>query len=551
MEEMISLAFKNFGQSLSDWPFWMSAITVIVFARNRFSLQSASKEAFGTLDPPVPSRSFTTRFRYRMSEFIYATIYWIFYILLVSFGSIEQFQTFLQTVIGTLNIEGSGTKVASPAWAALFATAILPSVPGFKAFDERIRIFLSDFSSIPTKAHSLAADIHKSLLEKYSCEDAVAEIKKIINKVPQKEGPFASRRYGCFRKENQPFLDETYEKLSRVKFENNQPEDKETFDELLIRLCRYLSCALFLSFPDERAARKKLITEFKLDTLKLIGWQFRMQQIFISFILTFGVMAIIGVLFFIIFALAKQFEFTVPYFEKTGFEYGLKILLLLMGWAFYSSAMFILPLIFTAGIKLYEIDKKRFYRAENLDGHPLEDKIITGFIVFTGSFFLACLPLLMNIPFRENSLPGDREFINFILRTLSWGVPPAIFAVVFLYRSSKKPSKSSNSFNDYIADFLYHSLPVCCVSAILALISAPHVQDLGITSVEFTVLILIVSLILPGILGASNCKISRRPLHEQMTKKGESWSLSGEQTSAPTVREDASYDLESEKYISD
>jgi hypothetical protein len=109
------------------------------------------------LSPPLLPSSFTTGFRFQLAAATYIAIYLFAYIALLVIGSFPQLQETLAKLFGGLLVTGSTVAptagdagavkepVGTPAWAALVATAVMPSIPGFSSIDTKIRGYLQDF----------------------------------------------------------------------------------------------------------------------------------------------------------------------------------------------------------------------------------------------------------------------------------------------------------------------------------------------------------------------------------------------------------------------
>lgn len=499
---MMTTALQNFGQSINELAFWLGAGSVLLFSHNRFKIQSLPPD---TLDPPVHARSLTTRFRYGIAQFTYMSIYWAIFVILVCFGSIQEFQDLLEKIAGSIPWKDQST-IASPAWAALVATSVLPSVPGFNTIDQAIRTFLHDISSIPTKAHHLANDILKAVLEDQTLPGlAYLKLREILDQLAVKERASTARLFCAFRKEHQDFLDEIQKKFAA----GDQPMPPQAEDvylkDLLVKLCRFLSCALLSSQPDELTARRHL-KKLGLD-LPEAGWQFRLEQIGVSVALV-ALLTLVGgyVANLLMLGVGRMFA---------GLSLGpivwdAPFLAQLIKWVLYAVPMFTLPLIFSAGIKLYLVDRQRYLAELDDNDSPWEDMFLGCVVAFVGSYFLACFPILLGMGTQISDGTDKTVISTMVKMALAWGIPPACFAIIFILRSSVQ---SKSYWRGRVIDFLIHGVPVGFISTLLAIAFIQGDQPLSHLQTRF--MIGSVSVLVAGLLGAINCSISRRALNLQ------------------------------------
>ena len=499
---MLATVLQNFGQSIHEPAFWLVAVSVMLFAHNRFKIQSIPPD---TLDPPVHARSLTTRFRYGIALFTYMSIYWAVFVVLVCFGSIPEFQNLLEKVAGSISGEGI-PPIASPAWAALVATSVLPSVPGFNTIDQTIRTFLHDISSIPTKAHRLAGDIlQAALAEDRTPGVAYQKLCTVIEQLALKERTATVRLFSAFRREHQEFLDDIQKKFA-TSDPGLSPQASEIYlHELLVKLSRFLSCALLSSQPDELTARRHL-KKLDLD-LPEAGWQFRIEQIGVS-VVTVSILTIAGG-----YLANLLMYFAASFFGQLSpdqINWDITFLAALIKWVLYAVPMFTLPLIFSAGIKLYLVDRQRYGSELDDEDTPWEDLFLGVILAFIGSYFLACFPILLGIGAQID--PTAPEAISLLVKmSLAWGLPPALFAVIFIQRSSVQPD---GFWHGRLSDFLIHGLPVGLVSTVLAVTFITQTRG-AISALQMQFMIASVSVLVAGFLGALNCSISRRALNAE------------------------------------
>jgi len=553
---MMTSALQTFGQSINEIAFWIGAGSVLLFAHNRFKIQSVPPD---TLDPPVHARALTTRLRYGIAQFTYMSIYWAIFVMLVCFGSFQEFQDLLEKVVGSIPWDDQST-VASPAWAALVATTVLPSVPGFNSIDQRIRTFLHDISSIPTKAHRLARDILKAARAETTELSGqplpgltYLKLRELIDQLANKERTPTARMFCSFRREQQEFLDDIQKKFTPGERDLPPQVEEVYLKELLVKLSRFLSCALLSSQPDELTARRHL-KKLGLD-LPEAGWQFRIEQIAVS-VVTVAALTLVGgyaanlLMLGVGHAMNNQ--------DLAHIEWGAVFIGELISWVLYAVPMFTLPLIFAAGVKLYLVDRQRY--AAELDGEdakiPWEDLYLASAVAFIGAYFLACFPVLLGFGARIDGATDMGAISTMVKMAIAWGLPPAIFAVIFMHRSSAQPGKL---WPGRFADFFIHGLPVGLASTLLAfifinptlvIIDPPVINQapaLGVvpyheaipgfdtaaylnparevnlfkstlSPLQMRIMIGVVSWFVAGCLGAINCSISRRSLNPTARK---------------------------------
>lgn len=550
---MLTTVLQNFGQSISEVSFWIGAGSVLLFSQNRFRIQSTPPD---TLDPPVHARSLTTRFRYGIGQFTYMSIYWAVFVVLVCCGSIPEFQKLLVKLLGQAVLDGKD-PVASPTWAALVATAVLPSVPGFNVIDRKLRTFLHDISSIPTKGHHLAKDILNAVLAEQTSPPAAYEtLCRVMEGLATRDLTTRVRLFSAFRREHQEFLEDIHRKFStsrikpagqdlrinREESENQtapRPSDRKEneaeqvyLQELLLKFCRFLSCALLSSQPDEQTARKRLTQlGIKLDQQ---GWQFRIQQIFVSMVVVSLVTLASGFIVTGITVLAKHFQWFSPAGDLAGstavvgtIAWAGAISSTMLEWVIFAVPMFTLPLVFTAGIKLYLVDRERYASDLNTKTLPWEDRFLINTLVFSGSFFLACFPVLLRISHLITDQTNPAIIPAMVTGTLVWGLPPALFALIFIKRTSIRFGPTTrNSWWRFFGNFLWHGLPVGLLSIFLVLIFIRPVQGESspfhpITPFLMRIMIGCVGLLVAGLLGAINCYISRDELARERPEDDE------------------------------
>src|SRR5262249_14999721 len=158
MISFLASTTQTLNNSLADATFWIGLVSVFLFAHSRFDISLPGTDE---MSPPIVPRSFTTRFRYHLAGFTYVGLFVFIYFGLLLVGCFPFLQEVLKAWFGSL--DAGGKSIGSPAWAALAATTLLPSAPGFGTVDEKIRQALQDFASIPAKARLIAKEIVGSI----------------------------------------------------------------------------------------------------------------------------------------------------------------------------------------------------------------------------------------------------------------------------------------------------------------------------------------------------------------------------------------------------
>ena len=80
------------GRIVADPSFWIGLIAVLMFSLTRFNERQRDEEE---IDPPIPTRAFTTRFRYQLAALTYAGCYSLGYGGLIILGGFQFSQAIL------------------------------------------------------------------------------------------------------------------------------------------------------------------------------------------------------------------------------------------------------------------------------------------------------------------------------------------------------------------------------------------------------------------------------------------------------------------------
>ena len=101
--------FTIFAATLQDASFWTGLVTVFAFAQGRFSEKHVDAD---NIDPPLPARYFTSRFRYVSASLVFSGCYVLCYVGLIVAGSFPGFQEFLKPLFGTVGASAGGQSQA-------------------------------------------------------------------------------------------------------------------------------------------------------------------------------------------------------------------------------------------------------------------------------------------------------------------------------------------------------------------------------------------------------------------------------------------------------
>ena len=540
--ESIAQAVLNLQKALAEPSFWIGLALVLLFANNRFAATKLNVDRF---DPPVTARSFTTRFRYLVAAASYVGVFAFIYFILVSIGSFETFQTLLQKAMGALSIDGeaatNGNAIGTPMWAALATTALLPSLPGFPAVDEKVRDLLHEFASVPFTArrlaeaflaavrHQVAPDADADPDGPFSLEavarDAKAArfIRKGVRNLCNIHDTRAAKDYDLFFGRYQSYWQgllhdlEKFEKAAVEKVGGGEPVAGEALealqqigrdlDVLLQRSVRFLSCALLHVEGYENLARRRVRKEFRVERLEEEGWQFRLLQIFLAMFCV-----IVGT-----FIGGTVAVYLTELWSGDGFD-PLAVrgdAARLLGLTVLTVPMFTLPLVFAAGVRMYLSDRAAF----NGRCVPWEETLLAYFVTFVGAYGLSCLPQLL----AAAALASPEAGVD-LTRVLPEGLAPAVFALIFMFMSSiqlvaaEGHSKLGRRAASATIDIVVHGVPVALVTLVMNLfLGADGDQPPQLTAGE-VIVPTVMALFIAGVLAPIECSISRR--HVQAGRPG-------------------------------
>jgi hypothetical protein len=504
---------RTLEQSLAEPSFWMGMILVFLFAQSRFQV---TKLGGDEIDPPVAARSFTTRFRYFVASATYVGVYEFIFCALLSVGSFPFLQKMLTSLVGSLDVEGQ--QIGSPAWAALVTTSLLPSLPGFSGADDRLRDFLHEFASIPATARQVGNDLLQSLRKRLASNsepgneddfrqlqlareafDYLAARARTLRRLTNTR---ASRGYQRFFDKYQSYWKTLEDELAQLektaKGQTLEPIIRDRIAAVPNKAARYIACATLLVEDSEYLARQRLMNVFGLADMNVVGWQFRLVQIFISTVCV-AVGTLAG-------ALAAAWISNAWGGDPDPLRKALTQAPRYFTWVLYSVPMFTLPLIFAAGVRMYLTDLAEFGE----DTLEWEDRLAAGIVTFIGAYGLSCLPLLI----AEAITAPPQAGVN-LERILPWGFAPAAFAVIFMLMSAQRlagtDSAGARALNAVI-DIGAHAIPAALLSyAAAAYLDLPKTVALSAA---------ITTGFIAALLGPIQCAISRRHVCRECLQPG-------------------------------
>lgn len=452
-------------------PFWTGLFAVMCFAWSRFNVTLTDIDE---LSPPLHPRTFTTAFRFFLAAGVYMCGYAMIYVVLLLFGTLSPFQDFLKEAFGRALAAVPGADkeaVGTPTWAALVATAVLPSFCG--PIDRFARNFLQDFASIPGKARALAREVLSALEKPEPASPSNADslgdllvalkahqarfdrLEKIwIELEQQAEQDVAGRRYRKFREANQKIMEGFSQEFA------SNPENWKTAESAryverrqrreMPKVARFIMCAML------EAERTELRVRARLNKLGIpvltIGIDFGPSQIVLSVVCIY-VMALIGCGLSVI-----------AYHLIYGADWGLRELFQVKGkefaiWSLLWVVTYLLTVLFAAGVSMKIIDRT------NDDGALRQptDRVIDIASTYIGAAVVAFFPILI-----ARVAEGKPTSAYLLVDVVPWVIGPASLATVFVWLSTSSQGISDKPATA-IAYVLLHAT-VALVGSTLALL---------------------------------------------------------------------------------
>ncbi len=521
-------ALETLGRSLSDQAFWIGFGLVLLFAVSRFAV---TQERSDDIDPPLVARSFTTRFRYYLSAAAYVGCYEALYIVLVAFGSFPEFQELLEQWIGSLKVPGHDDKaIGTPAWAALATSSLLPSVPGFKTVDQRVRDFLHRFASIPQKARALANEILEVVAAEPVPEQA-QDIQEAYAHLSDDDRALVSQHRwlrnagellqdGVNNPRNASAYSSFFSRHSEA-YKRAEKKQKEILaaaksagepsamlslelKDLVDRQARFLSCALLSNEPSEKDIRETIRDRLTLPALPVMQFGFNLKQM------------IAGGVLIVILTIAAGFAalYGVLSMQEPPQSIGGASVIFIFSWVPYAVLMLLPPFVIAAGMRLYFADRKQLYKMPI----GLEDHVLGVSTLAVAAYGLGMLP-----PLAGMAIGSRIEGTQWLIQILPFGLTPAALACIFFYLSTWNATR--NAWGNFAVDFsvfavisaglIWFATWVATNEDFGGMNFAQASGDAAFTNAVALRVLTVTAGILGGLLGAFQCRISRqlaRPL---------------------------------------
>jgi hypothetical protein len=430
--------------------FWTGLVTVFAFSQGRFAEKQVDVE---NIDPPLPARYFTSRFRYFSSALVFAGAYVILYVCLIVLGSLPALQDVLKPLFGSLTGSGApagdtaqSADIGTPAWAAMVMMVIAPTVPWIKRIERSFRLWLQEFSDTPFKARGLADELIHSMLVSVGApprlEDAseaelaaaferLSDLRQELtasgrNKSDQnyreffaEQGEILTTTVNLFRK----VQDETVAlpkgaRRARASAQNEAPArlvvspttHRMQMVILVRRFARLIACSLLYAESEEFAVRERLRTMPHLANFPRASFQFTIAQVFLALFMIALVTVVSGPVTSIITNLSSGAVVMPDQLIGQIGEWAARGVVLAIA--------FVLPLCLVAAIRLYLIDMALHGRGE-LGWH---ETLMMLLLAFIGCYGLSALPLVAFEAYKA----GNNFNSATLFTALLWAVPPAI-----------------------------------------------------------------------------------------------------------------------------
>jgi len=486
--------------NLATMSLWIGLVTVLFFAIGRFNEPRKDLEG---LDPPIYVRNFTTRFRYNFAALTYAGLYSVFFMILICAGSIPALQEFLKDSIGS--VPGMGNEsVGTPQWAALAITAALPTLPPVARFDQRLREALQNFASIPVKAQSIADEILTDIRSQQGGSDlqepeTFEKLDTLVAGLGGLKRRRAAQAYSGFFARNNATLEVIRKKAAGLPKLQEIPEDQVQFyaaewERMNKRLSRLAVCALLTVEVDEYSVRKTLRDDFAMSGIQVGEWRFRSTQILFAVMIVIAVtsVAAVGTTYFGLSAMDNS---------KVTLDLMLKLVGRFLVAGVLWVPVFLLPLLFCAGVQMYLIDLEHFGEKPEADTRAFFF-LVTAF----GAVVSAMLPVTAIGVIVTALMHESPE----LAQTLPWAGPPALFAIMFALLSRRQLFDSS-ALNAG-ADFIMHGAAAagsgwCAAKLSIFFGLQPQLHRIPLELVPLVATV--TSGLIGGTLGAVQCAISR------------------------------------------
>jgi hypothetical protein len=522
--------FTIFAATLQDASFWTGLVTVFAFAQGRFSEKHVDAD---NIDPPLPARYFTSRFRYVSASLVFSGCYVLCYVGLIVAGSFPGFQEFLKPLFGTVGASAGGQsqahQIGTPAWAAMALMVIAPTVPWIRRVEGSFRQWLQDFSDTPFKARQLAEEIIESLLssvgtgrelERATDNELVTvfrQLESLRHSLTASGRTKRGQRHRDFYVEHADVVTGTINLFQSIETEINSsakaarrpraaatrqaadpaeplnPGKRSQMINLIRRLARLIACALLYAESEEVSVRKRLQQIPYLAGIAQAKFQFTIAQILIAIFLIALVAIISGPLTS---AFSSTGELTPTQIRQTIQEWS--------GLGFVIALSFVMPMFLVAAIRLYLIDLKG-------RGHHMlwPEHVMILLLASIGCYGLAAAPW---VAFRAYEAGQVISTMNLTIALL-YALPSAICNVALVMTSDivRRGSLLHGAVFDFVLFGCLGGVTSVLVASLISLMRLEGAADFNgfgpffWIEIPFVVAVALVS----GVNGALQCAASR------------------------------------------
>ncbi len=420
--------------TLKDLSFWTGFVTIVAFSMGRFNEKVLDDEE---LDPPLPNRCFTSRFRYASSALIYVLVYLVIYSGFVIAGSIPALQEPLTELFGSLDVS---ERIGTPAWAAMIVMVVAPSFDRVRKADARLRRWLMDFANIPFKARQLAEEIIAAVRRRDGDGSAAVlhelptvRLLEICEAFAELRGRLCSQGGERAKAAYREFFNLTYGGIVRsldqrhqtlkgeIAAERAAPTARSAEDslgfrrqlaDLARRNARVTACALLQIEAEEHSAREVLRTRGQLPGVAAGLFRFGGAQTVLGVLLVFALCVVVGPL--------------VQYLPAAGEVDAAQLWESLRKWAFWGvvgAAAYLLPLVLAASVQLWLLDKED----EGAERRDWTFKALVLLTTLAGCFLLAAVPMFVGAILKAR-LFGEAHSPLIV----AFALVPAAAAVLFI-----------------------------------------------------------------------------------------------------------------------
>lgn len=458
------LTLYNLNKFVSELPFWVGLFSVMIFSMTRFKLTLPEREK---LAPPLSPRSFTTAFRYWIASFTYMGCYATLYLAVLLVGAIPGVhRQVLDYLAGPFT-----SDVATPAWAALLATAVIPAVPAISTLDAWLRARLQEFASIPNKARAIADDLLASLKKPKPAEvdentptdelikaieahkERLAQLWEIKPKLQELADNQRSRRYSEFFGHNmeiERFLETEVSGGSANKRMNRLSaryiEDK--YSSTVPKVARFLICAMLSAEGTEPRVRDRLKDDLKFN-IERSKFRFNYGLILEVPFVIFG--AVLASSLFS-YAVYKYLPHKTP---ASGDVSWSSVFGLFLGWSFQTVLLYLPSITIAAAAAMYVLDKIAEAPKERLPGPEYFVAVLLT-MVATG---MLCFFILLGLGIMLPTFFGQTHRVMTLSQLWPWAIPPTLVATTYMCLSTRGISTGKH------AQTLWYALLLAGVAA--------------------------------------------------------------------------------------